>query len=59
MNEAVHLVILVTPKKSACLRESIKLTKKNEIKSRTITPFTLITLILFMKIDQNIYKLLF
>lgn len=57
MNEAVHLVILVTPKKSACLGESIKLTQKK--KSRTITPFTLITVILFMKMDQNIYKLLF
>lgn len=57
MNEAVHLVILVTQKKQACLGESIKLTKKK--KSRTITPFTLVTVILFMKMDQNIYKLLF
>lgn len=30
MNEAVHLVILVTPKKSACLGESIKLTQKKK-----------------------------
>lgn len=30
MNKSVPLVILVTPKKSACLGESIKLTKKKK-----------------------------
>lgn len=39
MNEAVHLVILVTPKKSACLGESIKLTKKKKAVPLHLSPW--------------------
>lgn len=50
MNEVVYLVIFVILKKLVCLRELIKLIKKNKIKSRIIIFFILIIVILFMKL---------